>query len=195
MMIHLAIIEDVTTEAGIVMAIGFLGMVALLPLAIALLFKKLRRVSFWLLCLDIIGLVFLGFVSPLVSGYKTKHPSAACVNNLLQISAAYRIYQMDHDSHHPDSFADLREYIDTPRCFICPRTQEPGDISNVADWTPYVLRSSVTNNHDILLYCSNTEHYGLEGTHVVFVDGNRRWITPEELTALLANPEKAQQHN
>ena len=186
-MIHLAIIEDVTTEAGIVMAIGFLGMVALLPLAIALLFKKLRRVAFWLLCLDIIGLVLLGFVSPLVNGHKTKHPMMVCQANLRQISIACKMYEMDHTNAPPRTFNDLREYIDNPRCFICPRTQDPEEMSNVSNWTPYVIRTGVRNGSSILLYCSRTNHLGSDGTWVVSVDGETRWFTPEELTLELGS--------
>lgn len=102
-----------------------------------------------------------------------------CVENLSTLAKALSMYAMDHGDEYPASFCSLTNYVDDPRCFVCPKTgTKVGAIEAVDQWADYILVTNVTAwspSSQVLVYCKPGNHH--EGINVLFGDAYVTWIS------------------
>jgi hypothetical protein len=162
--------------------LGLAGVAAVIPLVICLFFHRARRVASWLLLCDVVGLATIHFLTP----KKTMHISP-CAAHLRQLYFSCAMYQVDHTNSWPTTWADIIPYVDTPALFECPPAQSHALLSDVDQWTPYILRPNDTNENTIIFYCSRTNHEGASRSYVVLAGGHVRSMDLSELTQQIMN--------
>jgi hypothetical protein len=119
----------------------------------------------------IIGIVLLlllvMIIVPALHIPHTPSPRLYDTNNLAQIGKACEIYQMEHDGHYPDTFADLVPYADAPKLYACYYDRKKtGAMSNVMDWTSFTLVAGLTTSappSSVLAYLPPGRHKGHTG--------------------------------
>ena len=136
--------------------------------------------------------ILAGMLLPAVATARDRARSAACMNNLRQISMASMMYSADEDDRLPNDFKSLEPYTaDSPEIFVSPSTDnKPGSLSNVDSWTDYVLVPNLRTHlpGDTVFIYTKPECYPRGGGNILFIDGSVHRCDPatyEELTANL----------
>lgn len=176
-----AIMEDGGSRLDVfLLVVGVLGLLAVVPLAIGLLFRPIRRVASWLLLIDLMGLGIM-YVTGMLFGGKSHNLKPSCSYSLHRIDMACALYEMDTGMR-PTNSAVLSNFCE-PKFFVCPLSkQKPGDMTNVDQWATHVLRPGATNLDDVSIYCSNTNHGGVE---ILLGDHSSKLIPRDEFDRLM----------
>lgn len=181
-MLHLAILEDVPNDVMLLWMFVAAAHVAIIPLVLGLAFRATRRVAGWLLIADLLGLAAIYVLGALFPSKAKMRAPMDCYHNLHQLQIATMMYASDHGERLPTEIDNLLVYVDDALIFQCPRPQKPGSLSNVSEWTPYVILPAATNADAVYLYCSRTQHNQRAGTYVVTREGGVAFRSPDAFT-------------
>lgn len=102
---------------------------------------KLQRPSLLEIILGMVLLICLtSFLQPFLFPSPHKVTPPPCQKNLEKIGRAMTLYRIRHEARLKRLQDLVPEYLDNPRCFVCPFSQhEPGNMTNVDDWTDFTL--------------------------------------------------------
>jgi len=144
---------------------------------------------FWLVVLSLIAAVVL-YAQVRNSGTTNASADSLCTTNLVIIRVQLHDWGWNGAAL-PRNLGPLSKVITNSDVFVCPASgHQPGSVANIDEWTDYIYFVQPDDSGPPkvpLLICPPENHNGEFG-NVMWRDGNRSRLTPEEIRALIKEP-------